>query len=298
MRRLTGFLRLMRPANIVTAIADILAGIIISGYLASPEYSLLPIFLLVLTTTGLYGGGVVFNDVFDAEVDKIERPERPIPSGLISKKNATVFALLLLAMAIIAASFVHNGGLLSLSSLFAFIIAVAAVVYDKWGKHHSLLGPVNMGLCRGLNLLLGMSIIPAAVMQYWWLGIFPIIYIAAITMISRDEVHGGKKKTLYGAAFLYLIVLAAITWFAYAKNNQLYAVWFIALFAIMIFLPLSAAIKDPVAKNIRRSVKAGVLAVILMNAAWAAAFGAIGWALIILCLLPLSILLARLFAVT
>ena len=45
MQRLTGFLRLMRPANIVTAIADILAGIIISGYLTSSEYSLLPVFL-------------------------------------------------------------------------------------------------------------------------------------------------------------------------------------------------------------------------------------------------------------
>ena len=298
MRRLTGFLRLMRPANIVTAIADILAGMIISGYLASPEYSLLPVFLLVVATIGLYGGGVVFNDVFDTELDKIERPERPIPSGLVSKKNATVLALLLLVMAIIAASFVHKEGLLSISVLFAFIIAIAAVVYDKWGKHHSLLGPVNMGLCRGFNLLLGMSIIPATVMQYWWLGIFPIIYIAAITMISRDEVHGGKKKTLYAAAAFYLIVLAAISWFAYSNAQLLYAIGFILLFGIMIFLPLSKAIKDPVAKNIRQSVKAGVLAVILMNAAWAAAFGAIGWALIILCLLPLSILLARLFAVT
>jgi 4-hydroxybenzoate polyprenyltransferase len=297
-QRLTGFFRLMRPANIVTAIADILAGIIISGYLASPEYSLLPVFLLVLTTIGLYGGGVVFNDVFDAELDKIERPERPIPSGLVSKKNATVLALLLLVMAIVAASFVHTGRLLSLPVLFAIIIAIAAVVYDKWGKHHSLLGPVNMGLCRGFNLLLGMSIIPASVNQYWWLGFFPILYIGAITMISRDEVHGGKKKTLYAAGAFYLIVLAAISWFAYAKTNLLYAVWFILLFGIMIFLPLSKAMKDPVAKNIRQSVKAGVLAVILMNAAWAAAFGSFGWALIILCLLPLSILFARLFAVT
>ena len=297
-QKLTGFLRLMRPANIVTAIADILAGIIISGFLASSPYSLLPVFLLALATIGLYGGGVVFNDVFDTELDKIERPERPIPSGLISKQSAAILGLLLLLMAIVATSFVHKEGLISLPVLFAVVIALAALVYDKWGKHHSLLGPINMGLCRGLNLLLGMSIIPASVTQYWWLGIFPIIYIAAITMISRDEVHGGKKKTLYAAAFFYLVVLAAISWFAYRNGQLLYAAGFILLFAIMIFLPLSKAIKDPVANNIRQSVKAGVLAVILMNAAWAAAFGAIGWALLILCLLPLSILFARLFAVT
>ncbi len=298
MQRLTGFLRLMRPANIVTAIADILAGIVITGYLTSPEYSLFPVFFLVLATVGLYGGGVVFNDVFDAELDKIERPERPIPSGLVTKQSASFLGLLLLLMAIIAAGFVHKEGFLSLSVLFAAIIAIAALVYDKWGKHHLLLGPVNMGLCRGLNLLLGMSIVPAAVRQYWWLGFFPIIYIAAITMISRDEVHGGKKKTLYAAAFLYLIVLVAIKWFAFVNDQLLYAIGFILLFAIMIFLPLIKAIKDPVAANIRQSVKTGVLAIILMNAAWAAAFGSIGWALIIVCLLPLSVLLAKLFAVT
>ena len=253
---------------------------------------------MIAATIGLYGGGVVFNDVFDADIDKIERPERPIPSGVVSKKSATVLAVVLLVMAIVAASFVHEERFASLPVLFAVIIAIAAVVYDKWGKHHNWLGPVNMGLCRGFNLLLGMSIIPESVLQYGWLGIFPVIYIAAITMISRDEVHGGKRITLYAAAFLYSIVLITITCFAYLKGQLLYAVWFIILFAVMIGLPLTKAIKDPVAKNIRQSVKAGVLAVILMNAAWAAAFGSIGLALIILCLLPVSILFARLFAVT
>lgn len=288
----------MRPANIVTAVADILAGIIISGYLTSTiSNSLLPVFLLVLSTIGLYGGGVVFNDVFDAELDRIERPERPIPSGLVSQQSATILALLLLLLGIGAAYFVQED-LFSLPVFFAMAISIASVVYDKWGKHHAFLGPVNMGLCRGLNLLLGISIVPAMVWQYWWLGIVPIIYIGAITMISRGEVHGGKKTTIYTAAFLYLLVLAAISWLAYTNGHLLYATGFIVLFGIMILLPLSKAMQDPVAKNIRQSVKAGVLAVILMNAAWAAAFGAPGWALLILCLLPLSLLFARLFAVT
>lgn len=296
-----GMLRLIRPANIVTAIADILAGVIIAGYpiaATSSFHSLQPVFLLVIATIGLYGGGVVFNDVFDAEIDKIERPERPIPSGVVSKRGAILLALLLLVIAIVAASFVHEERFFSMSVLFTVVIAIAAVVYDKWGKHHNLLGPVNMGLCRGFNLLLGMSIIPASVSQYGWLAVFPVIYIAAITMISRDEVYGGKRTTLYGAAFLYSIVLIAIACFAYIKDQLAYATGFIILFAVMIGWPLSKAIREPVAKNIRQSVKAGVLSVILMNAAWAVAFGSVGLGLIILCLLPISILLAKLFAVT
>ena len=75
----------MRPANIVTAISDILAGVAISGYIGKGEWEAWPIILLVISTIGLYGGGVVMNDYFDADLDQVERPERPIPSGLIKK---------------------------------------------------------------------------------------------------------------------------------------------------------------------------------------------------------------------
>src|SRR6478609_631520 len=99
-QRIRGYLRLMRPANIVTAVSDILAGIAIAGYFTGNnpgKIQLLPVVLLVVSTIGLYGGGVVFNDVFDAELDTIERPERPIPSGLISKMEATTLGSVLLA---------------------------------------------------------------------------------------------------------------------------------------------------------------------------------------------------------
>ncbi|OYZ46911.1 MAG: polyprenyltransferase, partial [Sphingobacteriales bacterium 24-40-4] len=74
----------MRPANIATSVADVLAGIAISGYFLGAGQEFLPVILLCLSTIGLYGGGIVFNDVFDAELDKIERPERAIPSGAVS----------------------------------------------------------------------------------------------------------------------------------------------------------------------------------------------------------------------
>ncbi|MBO9683706.1 MAG: UbiA family prenyltransferase, partial [Flavisolibacter sp.] len=135
MAKLIGFLRLMRLANIVTAVSDILAGVAIACFASGiqwTELSFLPVFLLILSTIGLYGGGVVFNDVSDAELDKVERPERPIPSGLISKTSAAFFAAILLILAIIAAAFVQEQ-LFSFSSFIATAIAVAALVYDKWG---------------------------------------------------------------------------------------------------------------------------------------------------------------------
>lgn len=286
----------MRPANIVTAISDVLAGVAISGFFmnaSSQLQNLVPVLLLCLATIGLYGGGVVFNDVFDAQLDSIERPERPIPSGLISKTEAAILGTVLLIGGII---FGFSASVTS--GLLAFIIAVSALAYDKWGKHQRFLGPVNMGLCRGFNLLLGISIVPLALQNTWFLAFVPVLYIASITMVSRGEVHGGRKPTLYAAAFLYAIVVAAIFCFSFVKGTLLFTLVFLVAFSSMIFRPLLTAIKDPVGKNIGKAVKAGVLALILMNAGWAAAFGSLFIAIVIVLLLPISLKLGRLFAVT
>ena len=68
------YLELMRPANVATALADVLAGYAVAG-LGNPRA--LP--WLLLSTACLYAGGVVLNDFFDRDVDRLERPERPIP---------------------------------------------------------------------------------------------------------------------------------------------------------------------------------------------------------------------------
>lgn len=285
----------MRPANIVTSVADVLAGIAISGFLANQSFqiqNLIPILLLCFSTIGLYGGGVVFNDVFDTSLDKTERPERPIPSGLITISEAAALGSIMLVAGITAAFFTSYT-----SGIIAFLIAMSALVYNKWGKHYSFLGPINMGLCRGLNLLLGISIVPSAVNNWWFLAVVPIIYIASITMISRGEVHGGSRNTLYIAALFYSIVIILILYFALIKGSVLFSLVFLLPFAWMIFNPLLKAIKEPAGKNIGKAVKAGVLALILMNAAWAAAFGALYLALVIILLLPLSLKLGKIFAV-
>ena len=298
MNKLTGYLRLMRPANIVTAIADILAGIALAGTLIFARFDIAAIILLVLATAFLYGGGVVLNDVFDTALDKKERPERPIPSGLIKKSNAAIFGTLLLLMGIASAALSNTHDQFPASVIIAAIIAIAAVVYDKWTKHNQFFGPLNMGICRGLNLLLGMSIYPATIPFYWFIPFVPVIYIFAITMISRGEVHGGKKTTMYIAAVLYAMVIAAILIVAYQSENLLQTLPFIVFFSFMIFAPLLKAIEKPEGPRIGKAVKSGVISLIIMNAAWAAAFGDLSLALIILFLLPVSILLARLFAVT
>jgi 4-hydroxybenzoate polyprenyltransferase len=292
-KKILGYLRLMRPANIVTAVADILAGVAIAGYFLAGDTDVVPVILLVFANIGLYGGGVVMNDFFDAALDSVERPERPIPSGLISQMQALVLGLLLLFAGIVSAFFVSPA-----SGTLALAIAVAAVVYDKWAKHHSFIGPLIMGICRGMSLLLGLSVIPAELQTLSFLGIIPVIYIAAITMISQGEVHGSKKSVLLGAMGLYALAMAGILFFSFLRDSTGLALLFVAAWAIMVLVPLRNAFVNSAGPMIGKAVKAGVLGLILMDAAWAAAFGDFYLAFTIAVLLPFSLLLAKGFAVT
>jgi len=290
---LRAYLTLTRPANLVTAIADVLAGMAIAHYFLVPAPAAAPVGWLALATVGLYGGGVVFNDVFDAELDAVERPERPIPSGVVPKQAAALWGSALLLIGV-AASFMVN----PTAGLLAIGIAVASLIYDRFGKHHAYLGPLNMGLCRGLNLLLGVSIIPEQLQPYVWVGLVPVAYIAAITMISRGEVHGGSSGVLRVAGLLYALVIGSVGALAQVRGQLGTALPFLLLFGYYIFPPLWRAVREPVGRNIGLAVRAGVLSLIVMNAAWVASFANFPLAILVFCLLPLSRLLAKVFAVT
>ncbi|MBW4557631.1 MAG: UbiA-like protein EboC [Trichormus sp. ATA11-4-KO1] len=293
--RLWAYLQLLRPANIVTAWADILAGFAASGVLTTgSEINLDSLAWLLLATTGLYGGGIVFNDVFDAELDTQERPERPIPSHRASLRGATVLGSLLLSIGIVAASQVSW-----LSATLALGIAVAALLYNAVGKHHPIFGPINMGICRGGNLLLGVSVLPAMVEEYWFLALIPIVYIGAITMLSRGEVHGSKLSTGVVALLLMAIVISGLLEMGLLTNYQLLtALPFLILFAIRVLLPLIKAVLEPTPEQIRIAVKAGVLSLIVLDTTVVAGFAGLLYGLLVLSLLPISIKLGQIFAVT
>jgi 4-hydroxybenzoate polyprenyltransferase len=286
---LLGLARLARPANIITAYADILA-----GYAAASAANPAALPFLLLATTGLYGGGVVFNDVFDAKLDAIERPERPIPSGIVSLTAATVFGAVLLGEGIV---FAWRWS--PLSGVLAAATAAAALVYDGIGKHHPLLGPVNMGLCRALNLLLGVTAGGQIAGVHWLLAAVPLCYIAGITSLSRGEVKGGTRAAaIISGGWL---IAALVFFFAAAFREGLRAGWclpFIAALLLRIFNPFRRAFQSLSPAAIRVAVKTGILSLILLNASLAALFAGPWYAVGVLLLYLPAAMLARLFAVT
>jgi 4-hydroxybenzoate polyprenyltransferase len=289
------YLQLMRPANIVTAWADILLGFAAAGAITTriDRLDWMALGWLILSTTGLYGGGVVFNDVCDAQLDATERPERPLPSGRASLSGAIALGSSLLVIGIVAAAMV------SLPSMYlAGFVAIAALIYDKFGKHQKL-GSINMGLCRGGNLLLGVSVIPEALGDRWYIAVIPIIYIAAITAISRGEVEGGKKSTGFMAIFLIATAIAIILSLGLLPSYSLLVTLpFLTLFTALVLPAFVRAALTPSAELIQMAVKTGILSLIILDATIAAGFSNGVYGLLVLALLPLSRWLAGLFAVT
>jgi 4-hydroxybenzoate polyprenyltransferase len=290
--KIKAFMELMRPANVITALTDILAGMSMVGFLFNLS-EIDSVLFLGISTMCLYAGGVVFNDLFDHALDQIERPERALPSGRIKKNEAIFGGIVLLVIGIFCAFWQSN-----LSGIIAVFITVLALFYDWRGKHMTIFGPLNMGLCRAFNLLLGMSVYEIGVFNYGYLILIPFIYIAAITLVSRGEVHGGTPKTLLFALILFLFVHLSQVYYAYSLGHLFLSLPFILTHFYLIFDKIIIAIKNPIGPNIGKTVKIGVLTLILMNAAWVSLSGQWEMAIFVVLLLPVSILLGKKFAVT
>jgi 4-hydroxybenzoate polyprenyltransferase len=273
----------------MTAVADVLAGYAVAGLRNAPA---LP--WLIASTACLYAGGVVLNDYFDRHLDAVERPERPIPSGRVGPGSVAVLGGGLLIGGIALASRATR-----VAGLIALAIAGAVLLYDSWGKHQRVFGPFNMGACRALNLLLGMAAVPAAIAGGWALALIPLVYIAAVTGVSRGEVHGGKRGTATLALISLggvIIALAAVA--AGAGAGRVGGLAVTLLLAWRVLPPFWRVYGDPAPQRIRQAVKAGVLSLVLVDATLGAAYGGPLYGAVVLATAVVAAGLARLFSVT
>jgi 4-hydroxybenzoate polyprenyltransferase len=285
-RLIRSYLQLLRPANIITAVADGLAGYAIAG---PPGASGLA--WLLMSSACLYGGGVVLNDFFDRDLDAIERPERPIPSGRVPARAAAWLGGALLLAGVMAASAASLPALAIAAAIAIFVLA-----YDSWAKHHAVAGPVTMAACRGLNLCLGMTAAPGGVAGHSALAFVPFGYIWAITSLSRGEVHGGVRRVAGLSLATVAGVIAALAVLGIGGDRSSLA--FTALLAWRVLPAFSRAYRRPDPRAIRQAVKAGILSLVVLDAALAAIYAGAGYGLAVLALAVLAYGLSRLFAVT
>ena len=294
MSKIKTILELSRPANVITAVADIVAGMALVGFeFGFKDYQLKAIGTIGISSMLLYAGGIILNDVFDRKIDAIERPERAIPSNRIQVWEASILAVLFFLLAI-ALSFTLS----IITGIFAVFLVVSIFSYDYLFKKYAILGPISMGICRGLNLVLGMSIYELELLEYGHLALIPIFYIFAITLISRGEVKGGNRSSLFVAWGIFLFVHLAQLEYGKSMGHLGIVGPFIFVHALWLYSNLYKAIRNPQPNLIRKTVKTGVITLILMNASWVASTGDLMMAVITAALLPISLYLAKYFAVT
>jgi UbiA prenyltransferase family len=269
LQTITPYLQLIRLPNVVTAAADSLAGwLLVIGSAADPGHWL----PLTAASMVLYASGTALNDVFDVEIDRSERPGRPLPSGRVSYKTAAWLggSGLLIGPALALAS----GSMKS--ALVATILALFILAYNA-GLKHTWVGPLFMGSCRGLNLLLGMSHAQALGGPIAWSAAVAYgLYVVGITVMSRSETSGGVRGGLVaglGLQDLALLGLAGVT-LAHDRFPRpdperplipLEGLLVLALVALAVNSVGSRAIKESIPELIQKSVKTGILSLVWLH---------------------------------
>jgi len=242
------YLQLVRIPGIFTALSNVLIGY----FFSFSETEVVSFPFLLLTSGFLFCSGMIFNDYFDLQIDKKERPDRPLPSKKISKQNAFLLGIIFLILANLFASIV---GYYSL--IISLIMTLLIIVYNYKTKFFSFLGIFNLSLIRFLNVLLGFSLfsITFDIIQY----AIPIgIFVAGISILAKNEsglITSISKKLNY----IFIIITTGYVSVLLINNFQIESLIFLELFSIVQLYAL-------LEKKIQNQITLQLLSIILLDA--------------------------------
>jgi 4-hydroxybenzoate polyprenyltransferase len=277
---------LVRLPNVFTAPADVAMGMAVAG--TALTLSTAP---LLLASALAYAGGMALNDAWDAPVDFHERPERPIPRGRITRGGAFRIAAACLAGCLLVAG-VAGGK----PFVVAVLLVVTILLYDGFAKG-SVFGPPAMAACRLLNAGLGAvagaltlaASVPIALLFAW---------VLTLTVVSRFEVTAAPVALVRGAAAAFTLLFAASTALLLSHPGGAGVVGMALLAGLALWLggPLRAALADPAPRRIIGVIKAAVLGIVLLDAAFVAGARGPGPGLLVAALFVPAFVLGRRFA--
>ena len=276
------YLQLLRIPTVFTAMADIVLGFVLTheflyGPLPGPMEGTIErqigwneprSFLgLLIASSCLYLSGMVFNDIFDVQQDAAERPGRPIPSRRISVRSATILGISLIAAGLVSAA------LVSRVSLQVAIILVAAILsYDGLLKRTPL-GPMAMGSCRFLNVLLGGSLqtdwLPNLLAQpLFGVAIGMGLYITGVTVFARTEARISSRWQLALAQVIMNAGFIALVWVMVSQPNRSPVDVPLAMLCVVAFSinrRAVEALRNPSPATVQGSIKVMLLSLVIID---------------------------------
>ena len=213
MSKFSSYFRLMRPVNCFMIGFAVIVGATIAN--SSSLRSSLPNLAYGFTTGFmLTAASMAINDYYDREIDAVNEPSRPIPSGAVKPKEALAFASLLTVTGFVAAY------LTSASCLFTAAVAwLLFVTYTTAGKRSGLPGNFLVSACVAIPFVYG----SVAIMNEVRLAVMIFAAIAFLSNTGREVTKGivdvrgdksanvktlavryGERKAAVAAAVLYL----------------------------------------------------------------------------------------------
>lgn len=297
MRSIGAWLRLLRIPNHATAAADVLAGFLIAS--RAREVQMLPTAFWWALAAGIafYAAGMVLNDVFDVELDRRERPERPLPSGAIAVGTAAAVGRGLLTVGGLCACLAAFGSGNAAVAVVGAALTAAVWVYDRHAKGTAF-GPAVMGSCRSLNWLLGMTAAGGpAVPSDWLIPLGMGLYAGGITLYARDEAGRSRAGTLAIATVVMLAglcIAGTSTWLlaasgaaaAWLRSGRLVP-WLLLWAALVasILLRNVLGILDPTSGRVQQAVGNAIMSMITLAAVLVLPACGDAWAIVVLLLL-------------
>lgn len=295
-QRVKEYLQLIRLPNVFTTPSNILAGYFAAvTTTTAAEADGVHLIALMVSSGLLYIAGIVLNDYFDIEIDKKERPSRPLPSGKISKGYALTIAIVALLIANIIALVV---GPISLAISLALTLLIIA--YDYQLKY-SVLGPFAMGGTRSLNVIFGASpvllytdnhsvaIVAAAAASLFF-------YVSSITILSKKEV--GKERP--NSTLVILIVFGVIL--AIVPLGMLLQFEWTFLLNLSIFAGVTiVTFRQYIAKevpSVQKAVRNMVISIIILDSVFVTGTAGLPYGLATLLLIAPVVVLAKKLYVT
>lgn len=254
------YLQLIRYGNCFMAafsagIGVLIAYNIISSNAGPISFPLPEVMYVSLVVFLITGSGNAINDYYDVEIDRINKPERPIPSGRISKSKALYFSVSLFAAGTIIAFFINVAcGVIALFNSFLLIYYAATL------KRTVLIGNLSIGYLTGSTFLFGGAVFYTnggieAVFVLFLLATFATIareIVKDIEDIQGDKQDGastlaisiGAEKASYFASGVGLVAVLAspLPYLQSLLNVRYLAVVFVA--DMLFFLAVAAIIKE------------------------------------------------------
>ena len=194
------YLNLARISNTPTVISNVLAGVVLATVL---EWDWLVVALCVSMAL-FYTAGMYLNDILDLEIDRVQRPERPIPSGIVPLRRAWVITIAMFGIGL--ALLIPAGW----AAFIAGVVLIGAIaLYDSWHKENPG-GPFIMGATRVLVYVV--AFLAFSTDWTWeatlWCAAM-LFYVAGLTSIAKTE-HGPVGLRYWPVVSLYVPAALAL----------------------------------------------------------------------------------------